>query len=36
MSLQEFALELQKQNEMKQDYLVDSRSLQMEGFDGRP
>lgn len=36
MSLQEFALELQKQNEMKQDYLVDSRSLQMEAFAGRP
>lgn len=36
MSLKEFAIELQRQNEIKQDYLVDSRSLKMETFDGRP
>lgn len=36
MSLKEFAAELQRQNEIKQDYLVDSKSLQMEAYGGRP
>ena len=36
MSLKEFALELQRQNEIKQDYLVDTKSLQMEAYAGRP